>query len=117
MGRPGDAGHGPEAGGLGPEGGKGHPPFVDWQSVLYLAQKLGDALPHPLGELVAVRRERAAVLAEVFFKAGRLAQGRGHPRLLALWAAMAGLPSDRRKRIAFQAHLIDSEAPWQSQAP
>lgn len=28
-----------------------------WQTVLYLARKLGDDLPHPLGELVRVRGE------------------------------------------------------------
>eukprot|EP00884_Botryococcus_braunii_P003691 jgi/Botrbrau1/13322/Bobra.0334s0002.2 len=50
---------------------------VDWQLVLFLARKLGDALPHPLGELVAVRRERAAALAGAFFKAGQLAQQSG----------------------------------------
>eukprot|EP00884_Botryococcus_braunii_P005788 jgi/Botrbrau1/1520/Bobra.0107s0008.1 len=90
---------------------------VHWQVVLYLGQKLKQSLPAPLGELLAVRREGAAALAGVFFKAGRLAQGRGHPKLLALWGAMAGLPSDLRERIAFQAHLICCEAPCQLQAP
>eukprot|EP00884_Botryococcus_braunii_P007442 jgi/Botrbrau1/1669/Bobra.116_2s0013.1 len=88
------------------EGGKGQPPFVDWQSVPYLAQKLGDALPHPLGELVAVRRERAAALAGAFFKAGQLAQQSGRSRSAALWGAVGRLPSELRQRIAFQAHLV-----------
>eukprot|EP00884_Botryococcus_braunii_P005287 jgi/Botrbrau1/1475/Bobra.178_3s0031.1 len=79
---------------------------VKWQMVLYLGRKLKRGLPAPLGELVVVRRERAAALAGVFFKAGRLSQGRSHPRLLALWGAMARLPSELRERIASQAHLI-----------
>eukprot|EP00884_Botryococcus_braunii_P003053 jgi/Botrbrau1/12749/Bobra.67_1s0108.1 len=83
---------------------------VKWEVVLYLGRKLKHGLPAPLGEMVAARRERAAALAGVFFKAGRLAQGRGHPQFLALWGAMAGLPSDLRERIASQAHLIYCEA-------
>eukprot|EP00884_Botryococcus_braunii_P021970 jgi/Botrbrau1/8457/Bobra.0237s0074.1 len=90
---------------------------VEWQMVLYLGRKLKQRLPAPLSELVAMRRERAAALAGVFFKAGRLARGRGHPRFLALCGAMARLPTDLRERIAFQANLICCEAPGQFQAP
>eukprot|EP00884_Botryococcus_braunii_P013442 jgi/Botrbrau1/22099/Bobra.0206s0025.1 len=81
-----------------------HP--VDWQLVLYLARKMGDDLPRPLGELVVVRRERAVALAGAFFKAGQLAQHSGPSPSAALWGAMARLPSELRERIAFQAHLI-----------
>eukprot|EP00884_Botryococcus_braunii_P021882 jgi/Botrbrau1/8378/Bobra.0237s0001.1 len=82
---------------------------VDWemvQVVLYLARKLKDGLPHPLGELVAARRERAAALAGVFFKAGRMARKRGRSPSRALWDALGRLPSELRERIASQAHLI-----------
>eukprot|EP00884_Botryococcus_braunii_P013827 jgi/Botrbrau1/22445/Bobra.0091s0047.1 len=79
---------------------------VDWQCVLYLARKLKTSLPHPLGELVAVRRERAAALAGAFFKAGKLARESSHPRSGALWGSMARLPEELRERIAVQAHLI-----------
>eukprot|EP00884_Botryococcus_braunii_P018384 jgi/Botrbrau1/5229/Bobra.0172s0092.1 len=96
------------------EGWRSHQ--VDWQMVLYLGRKLKQGLPAPLCELVAVRRERAAALAGVFFKAGRLAQGRCHPRMLARCGAMARLPLELRERIASQAHLIYREAPCQPQA-
>eukprot|EP00884_Botryococcus_braunii_P021265 jgi/Botrbrau1/7822/Bobra.9_2s0003.1 len=79
---------------------------VDWQVVLYLARKLGAFLPDPLGELVAVRRERAAALAGAFFKAGQLAQKSGPAPSAALWNAMARLPLELWQRIAFQAHLV-----------
>eukprot|EP00884_Botryococcus_braunii_P013446 jgi/Botrbrau1/22101/Bobra.0206s0027.1 len=86
-----------------------HP--VDWQLVLYLARKMGDDLPRPLGELVAVRRERAAALAGAFFKAGQLAQQGGPSPKAALWDAMDRLPSELRERIALQAHLIFRDSP------
>eukprot|EP00884_Botryococcus_braunii_P018422 jgi/Botrbrau1/5263/Bobra.0172s0122.1 len=88
----------------------------DWHMVLYLGRKLKQGLPAPLRELVAVRPERAAALAGVFSNAGRLAQGRCHPRLLARCGAKAGLPLELREGIASQAHLIYREAPCQSQA-
>jgi hypothetical protein len=82
---------------------------VDWQMVqvvLYLARKLKHGLPHPLGELVAARRERAAALAGVFFKAGRMARKRSPSPSGALWDAVGRLPSELQERIASQAHLI-----------
>eukprot|EP00884_Botryococcus_braunii_P022366 jgi/Botrbrau1/8813/Bobra.0335s0003.1 len=90
---------------------EGIAPVFDWQMVqmvLYLARKLKHALPHPLGELVATRRERAAALAGVFFKAGRLAhtRKRSPSPSLALWDAVGRVPSELQERIASQAHLI-----------
>lgn len=79
---------------------------VDWMMVLYLTRKLQHGLPAPLGDLAAARREAVAALAGVFFTAGRLAQERSHPRLMAKWGAMARLPTELREQIAFQAHLI-----------
>ncbi len=80
-----------------------------WQMVLYLGRKLKDGLPHRLGEMVAVRRERSAALAGVFFQAGQLAQESGHSPSGALCAAMGRLPSELRRCIAFQAHLVLEE--------
>eukprot|EP00884_Botryococcus_braunii_P022367 jgi/Botrbrau1/8814/Bobra.0335s0004.1 len=78
------------------------------QIVLYLARKLKDNLPHPLGELVAARRERAVALAKVCFKAERLASTlrRSPSSSLALWDAMGRLPTELQEHIASQAHLI-----------
>eukprot|EP00884_Botryococcus_braunii_P013828 jgi/Botrbrau1/22446/Bobra.0091s0048.1 len=79
---------------------------VDWQLVMHLARKLKVCLPHPLGELVAVRRVRAAGLAGAFYRAGKLAQDSSHPPSGTLWGSMAHLPEELREHIAVQAHLI-----------
>jgi hypothetical protein len=98
---------------------------LDWQLVQYLGRKLGAALPEPLAEAVAVRKERAVALAWVFRKAGLLcteetrllhrevAGGEENKEMthvdaqkMALWEAMAKLPEELRRRIAVEAHLI-----------
>eukprot|EP00884_Botryococcus_braunii_P011273 jgi/Botrbrau1/20146/Bobra.0173s0048.1 len=78
-----------------------------WRIVLLLARWFGrEPLPAPLCELVAVRRERAAALAGVFYKAGKLTLEETPSPSLPLWRAMADLPFDLREQIAFQAHLV-----------
>jgi hypothetical protein len=101
-------------------------PRLDWQLVLYLGQKLGPALPEALTEAVAIRKERAAALAGVFWKAGQLQRAeemRSHLReaacgegkadvthadaeRMAMWEAMARVPKELREHIALEAHLI-----------
>eukprot|EP00884_Botryococcus_braunii_P004967 jgi/Botrbrau1/14471/Bobra.0014s0109.1 len=96
----------------------------DWELLLYLARRLGSAVPPPLAEMVAVRRERAAAFAGVFFKAAQVVESLQHwPGQLSrdiyrehvkrrcrgsyhMWEALARVPSELRERIAYEAHLI-----------
>jgi hypothetical protein len=104
--------------------------LLDWQLVLFLGRKLGAAMPEALAEAVAARKERAAALAGVFWKAEqqtreeerRLLLGKvkvdgvhgkkrrksthADVRRVAVCEAMAKLPVELRERIALEAHLI-----------
>jgi hypothetical protein len=99
---------------------------LDWPRVLYLARKWGGPLPKGLAYAKATLTKRAATLAGVFWMAGR--QLYAEPtRLLhrkagggeedhestdtdaermALWDAMARVPTELVERIAVEAHLI-----------
>jgi hypothetical protein len=94
---------------------------VDWQWALYLGRKMGPALPEALAEARAVRMERAAALAGVFWRAGaetrlrhrEAAVGEENNEIphadaerMATWEAMAGVPKELRERIAAEAHLL-----------
>jgi hypothetical protein len=108
---------------------------IDWPLVLFVGRKLGAALPRVLAEAIATRKERAAALAGVFWKAGkqlcaekiRLLHGEGETRLLdeeaavgeenskithedaermGMWDAMGRVPKELQQRIAVEAHLI-----------
>eukprot|EP00884_Botryococcus_braunii_P011806 jgi/Botrbrau1/20626/Bobra.113_1s0051.1 len=81
----------------------------DWELLLYLARRLGGDVPPPLAEMVAVRRERAAAFAGVFYKAAKAVESQQHwPGQLFrdLWEALAKVPSELRQRIAYEAHLV-----------
>jgi hypothetical protein len=83
-----------------------------WQLVLYLGQKLGTDLPGPLAEAVAVRKERAAALAGVFWKAEKYQREDGRKpwhadaEWVAMWEVMARVSKELRDVIAREAHLI-----------
>eukprot|EP00884_Botryococcus_braunii_P021156 jgi/Botrbrau1/7724/Bobra.0159s0156.1 len=80
---------------------------VDWWTVLFLARHLRqDAMPEPLRGMVASRSERAAALAGVCWRAGRLAESNQPSPFLPLWRAIGKLPGELRERIAFEAHLV-----------
>jgi hypothetical protein len=99
---------------------------LDWPLVLYLARKLGSDLPDALVEAKATRTEQAVALAGVFWKAGRQLRAK-EMRLLhreaaggeeggiitpadaermALWDAMARVPTELQELIAVEAELI-----------
>jgi hypothetical protein len=100
-----------------------------WQLVLYLGRKLGTDLPEPIAEAVAVRKGRAASLAGVFWKAGKVRGGDGRmtvegelcqggevtkrrksrhadAEFVSLWEVMARVPEELREVLALEAHLI-----------
>eukprot|EP00884_Botryococcus_braunii_P011808 jgi/Botrbrau1/20628/Bobra.113_1s0053.1 len=81
----------------------------DWELLLYLARRLGGDVPPPLTEMVAVRRERAAAFAGVFYKAAKAVESQQHwpgQPSRDLWEALAKVPSELRERIAYEAHLV-----------
>jgi hypothetical protein len=91
---------------------------LEWPLVSYLGRKLGAALPNAVAKVVATRKERAAALAGVFWKARKQlneeetrlrrkeAAGGARAQRLALWDAMARVPKELQERIAVEAHLI-----------
>jgi hypothetical protein len=103
---------------------------VDWQLPLFLGRKLGLALPEFLATARAVRMERAAALAGIFWKAGQdqhadmmgsllrepvvgeenIEITHADAERMATWGSMVGVPRELRERIAVAAHLIIPEA-------
>jgi hypothetical protein len=76
--------------------------------IMYLERQLGkfglNALAEPLAEVVAAQKKRAAAMAGVFWKAGKLRQQ--SQEQMAQWTPMAETPNDVVRIIAGHAELV-----------
>eukprot|EP00884_Botryococcus_braunii_P018490 jgi/Botrbrau1/5324/Bobra.0391s0034.1 len=90
---------------------------IDWRMVHYLARHLGRKLPPLLGDVLAVRRGRAAALAGCVYRARRLAGQLASDLSQPMWAALAAVPSELWRQIAIDAQILLPEDGGNGRSP